>query len=44
MNVTFPVSEAEDAEWVEQPIPEQFVSTIQTNGKLKTTVSELYTS
>ena len=42
MNVTFPVSEAEDAEWVEQPIPEQFCSTITPAGKITTTVSELY--
>lgn len=44
MNVTFPVSDAEDAEWVEQPIPEQFCSKITAAGKLVTTVSELYTA
>lgn len=44
MNVTFPVSAAEDAEWVEQPIPEQFCSKISAAGKLTTTVSELYSS
>lgn len=42
MNVTFPVSEAEDADWVEQPIPEQFVTTITGDGKLTTGISELY--
>jgi adenylyl cyclase-associated protein len=26
MNVTFPLSDAADAEWVEKPIPEQYVS------------------
>lgn len=44
MNVTFPVSEAEDADWVEQPIPEQFVSKINPDGKVSTHVSELYSS
>ncbi len=44
MNVTFPVSEAEDADWVEQPIPEQFVSHITAAGKVVTTISELYTA
>jgi adenylyl cyclase-associated protein len=44
MNVTFPVSEAEDADWIEQPVPEQFVSQIMPDGKVKTTVSDLYTS
>jgi len=41
MNVTFPVSEAEDAEWVEQPIPEQFVTKLVA-GKLVSSVSDLY--
>lgn len=44
MNVTYPVSEAEDADWVEQPIPEQFVSKITKEGKVHTHVSELYSS
>jgi adenylyl cyclase-associated protein len=44
MNVTFPVSEAADADWVEQPVPEQFVSHVTKEGKVVTTVSELYTS
>ncbi len=44
MNVTFPVSEAADADWVEQPIPEQFVSKLTAAGKLHTGVSELYSS
>lgn len=43
MNVTFPVSEAEDAEWVEMPIPEQFVTKITAANKLHSHVSELYT-
>lgn len=43
MNVTFPVSEAEDADWVELPIPEQFVTKIGKDGKLSSSVSELYT-
>lgn len=42
MNVTFPVSAAEDAEWVEMPIPEQFVTRI-VDGKLVSSVSDLYT-
>jgi adenylyl cyclase-associated protein len=44
MNVTYPVSEAADAAWVESPIPEQFVSSIGADGKVHTKVSELYTS
>lgn len=44
MNVTFPVSEAEDADWIEIPIPEQFVSVINSKNKLDTKVSELYSS
>ena len=40
--MTFPVSEAADADWLEQPIPEQFVSTLRPDGKLSTGVSELY--
>ena len=44
MNVTYPVSEAADADWVESPIPEQFVSSIGADGKVHTKVSELYTS
>lgn len=44
MNVTFPVSEAEDADWIEQPIPEQFMSTITAENKVTTRVSELYSS
>jgi adenylyl cyclase-associated protein len=44
MNVTFPVSEAADADWVEQPVPEQFVSHVTKEGKVVTTVSELYSS
>jgi hypothetical protein len=39
-----PVSEAADADWVESPIPEQFVSSIGADGKVHTKVSELYTS
>jgi len=42
MNVTFPETDAPDAEWVEQPIPEQFVSVIKPDGKLATSVSDLY--
>ena len=41
MNVTFPVAEAEDAEWIEQPIPEQFVTKL-VGGKLVSSVSDLY--
>ena len=44
MNVTFPVSDKEDADWVEQPVPEQFVSSINKEGKVITTVSDLYTA
>jgi adenylyl cyclase-associated protein len=44
MNVTFPVADGADADWVEQPIPEQFCSRISAEGKLSTTVSELYSS
>jgi len=44
MNVTFPVSESPDADWVECPIPEQFVSKINANNKVTSHVSELYSS
>lgn len=40
----FPVSEAADADWIEKPIPEQFVSSVLANNTVKTTVSELYSS
>jgi len=43
MNVTFPVSEDADAEWVEMPIPEQFVTKVTKENKLLSSVSELYT-
>lgn len=43
MNVTFPVGESEDADWVEMPIPEQFVTRITKDNKLNSSVSELYT-
>jgi adenylyl cyclase-associated protein len=44
MNVTFPVSDAPDADWVECPIPEQFVSKITAANKVSSSVSELYSS
>lgn len=44
MNVCFPESDAEDAEMVEQPIPEQFIATITASNTVDITVSELYTS
>ena len=44
MNVTFPVSDKEDADWIELPIPEQYVSTIKPDNKIDTHVSELYSS
>ena len=40
MNVSFP-SEADEQDWIELPIPEQYVHTIQ-KDKLKTEVSDLY--
>ena len=40
MNVSFP-SETDDQDWIELPIPEQYVHTIEKN-KLKTEVSDLY--
>lgn len=42
MNVSFPLTDAEDSEWVEQPIPEQFVTLIGDSNKLSTEVSDLY--
>lgn len=42
VNVSFPVSDAEDAEWAEQPIPEQFVATVTADGKVDVRVSDLY--
>lgn len=44
MNVTFPVSDAEDADWVEKPIPEQYVSRITDKNTVVSSVSELYSS
>lgn len=43
LNVSFPVSEAEDAEWTEQPIPEQFITVISADGVAQTRISDLYT-
>ena len=42
LNVSFPESDAEDADWPEKPIPEQFVTRVQEDGTLSTTVSDLY--
>jgi len=42
MNVTFPAGEGEESDWLEMPIPEQFVSKIHADGKMTTTVSDLY--
>lgn len=42
MNVTFPISEAEDAEWIELPIPEQFVTKVRKDNKLFSDISDLY--
>jgi len=44
MNLSFPTSEAEDAEWAELPIPEQFETRVTAEGTLSTKVSELYTA
>jgi adenylyl cyclase-associated protein len=44
INVSFPVSDAEDAEWVEQPIPEQFVAVLTPEGKVDVRVSDLYSA
>jgi adenylyl cyclase-associated protein len=41
LNISFPTSDAEDADWAELPIPEQFVSTL-VGGKVETRVSDLY--
>ena len=40
MNVSFPKGDTD--EWLEQPIPEQFVTIIQDNDTLKSDISELY--
>lgn len=42
MNCSFPDRESDDAEWLEVPIPEQFVSTVGADNKLSSQVSELY--
>jgi adenylyl cyclase-associated protein len=42
MNVSFPASDAEDSDMVEQPIPEQFVATITPENKIVMAVSEIY--
>lgn len=42
MNVSFPDSAADDADWIELPIPEQFVSTIGADNKVTSSVSDLY--
>ena len=44
MNVTFPIAEGPDADWIELPIPEQFVTKLTPANKLVTSVSELYTA
>ena len=42
LNVSFPSSAADDADWVEAPIPEQFVTKVHDDGSITTTVSDLY--
>ena len=42
MNVTFPVSDAADADWIEKPIPEQYVSRITAANTVASSVSDLY--
>lgn len=43
MNLSFPASADPDAEYIEIPIPEQFVHTLTSNGsKLTSNVSDLY--
>ena len=42
INVSFPESESEDANWIELPIPEQYQSTITKDNQITTTVSDLY--
>lgn len=44
MNVSFPTSDAEDADTVELPIPEQFVASIEPDNKVTMAVSEIYSS
>lgn len=41
INVSFPNGDTDDAEWVELPIPEQFVHAL-VDGKVKSNVSDLY--
>jgi adenylyl cyclase-associated protein len=43
LNLSFPATDAEDSDWTELPIPEQFVTKLVGN-KLHTTVSDLYSS
>ena len=42
MNVSFPLSDSEEAEMVEQPIPEQFVASISAENKIAVVVSDIY--
>ena len=42
MNVTFPVPDKEDADWIEKPIPEQFISKITAENTVASSVSDLY--
>jgi len=42
MNICFPEADSEEAEMVEQPIPEQFVASITADNKVVIKVSDLY--
>jgi len=41
-NVSFPDGEGDEAEWLELPIPEQFVTKINNDNTTSTEVSEIY--
>lgn len=41
VNVSFPEGDSDDSEWVELPIPEQFVHVLK-GGKVASSVSDLY--
>lgn len=42
LNFNYPLTDAEDSDWTEHPIPEQFITQLQEDGHVKTEVSDLY--
>jgi adenylyl cyclase-associated protein len=44
LNFNYPETEAEDSDWKEHPIPEQFITQLHADGSVSTVVSDLYSA